>query len=230
MERKLGAPVEVFNERFEIILVDSNDSHFAFGVLTRIRGVRGVDHDGLAKFSPDRPWRRLGWIGWAQHVANLTDRIHALINNRDRFFRSGSTAFFRRTFAWLSPGHEFDNAFPVFAAALWAKFFLKNRQHRAVKFLRLPNAHLMNFESNDGEPRAGKYFNDTARPEIWKPEIVGFDQDEGLFDLCVGGEGDDSIQNSAVRIGKFRPELQIVLNCFWIESGQYSGLKVGYLP
>src|SRR5213079_2664656 len=154
MERKLLAAVEVFNQRFEIILVDSNNSHFAFGVLRRIRRVRGVDHDGLAKFPADRAWRRFGRIGWAQHVANLTDRIHALINNGDRFFRSGSTAFFIRTFAWLSPGHEFDDAFPVFAAALWAKFFLKNRQHRTVKFLRLRNAHLMNFESNDRQPRA----------------------------------------------------------------------------
>ena len=60
----------------------------------------------------------------------------------------------------LSPGHEFHNAFPVFAAALWAKFFLKNRQLWSVEFLRLRNAHLMNFKSNDGEPRAGKYFID----------------------------------------------------------------------
>ena len=83
MERKLLATVEVFNQRFEIILVDSNDCHFAFGVLRRIRSVRGVDHDALAKFSPDRAGRRLGWIGWTEHVTNFTDRIDALVNNGD---------------------------------------------------------------------------------------------------------------------------------------------------
>src|SRR5262249_17306368 len=53
VERKLLSTIELFNERFEIILVDSNDFHFAFRVLRRIRRVSGVDHDGLAKFSPD---------------------------------------------------------------------------------------------------------------------------------------------------------------------------------
>src|SRR6266511_4050033 len=120
MERKLLVVIEVFNQRFEIILVDSNDSHFAFCVLRRIRCVCSVDHDGLPEFSPDRPWRRLRRIGWAEDVANLVHGIHALINNGDRFFRPGSVALFGRTFAGLSPGHEFNNAFPVFAATLWA--------------------------------------------------------------------------------------------------------------
>src|SRR6266511_1319888 len=119
MERKLLAVIEVFNQRFEIILVDSNDSHFTFCVLRRIRCVRGIDHDGLPEFSPDRTWRCFGRVGRAEHVANLADGVHALINNGDRFFRPGSVAFFGRTFAGFSTGHKFNNAFPVFAATLW---------------------------------------------------------------------------------------------------------------
>src|SRR6266545_6324016 len=178
MERKLLAVIEVFNQRFEIILVDSNDSHFTFCVLRRIRCVCGVDHDGLPEFSPDRAWRRFGRVGRAEHVANLAYGVYALINNGNGFFRSRSVTFFRWTFAGFSPGHEFDNAFPVFAATLWAELLLKNRQHRAVELFRLHNAHLMDFESDDGEPRPRKYFNDAAGPQIWKPEIVGLDQNQ----------------------------------------------------
>src|ERR1051325_2663767 len=137
---------------FEIILVDSNDSHFAFSVLRRIRGVCGVDHDGLPEFFPNRAWRGLGRVGRAEDVANLADGVYALINNGNRFFRPGSVTFLGRTSARFSSGHEFDDAFPVFAATLWAELLLKNCQHRAVEFFRLLNAHLMDFESNDGEP------------------------------------------------------------------------------
>src|SRR6266542_2727235 len=228
MERKLLVVIEVFNQRFEIILVDSNDTHFAFCVLRRIRCVRGVDHDGLPEFSSDRPWRRLRRIGWAEHVANLAHGVHTLINNGDRFFRAGSVAFFRRTFAGLSPGHEFDDAFPVFAAALWAELLLENRQHRTVEILGLRNAHLMNFESDDGETRARKYFDDAAGPEIWKPEIVRLDQDQCLFDLCISGEGDDSVEDPTVRIRKIRPEFQITLDRLWVKRSQDSRFKVGH--
>ena len=50
-ERTLLAAIEVFNQRFEIILVNLDDCHFAFRVLNGIRGMRGVDHDRLAKFA-----------------------------------------------------------------------------------------------------------------------------------------------------------------------------------
>ena len=52
-ERKLWARVEVFNQRFEVVLAHLHDFHLAFGVLGRIGGVGRVDHDCLAEFLPD---------------------------------------------------------------------------------------------------------------------------------------------------------------------------------
>jgi len=74
------------------------------------------------------------------------------------------------------------------------------------------------------ESPSGKIPSMTRRPQILKPEIVGFDQDQRLFDLRVGGEG-TTLPKFRRQNRKFRPELQIVLNCSWIESRQYSGLK-----
>src|SRR5207249_773178 len=161
---------------FEIILLNFNDRHFAFGVLRRIRRVRGVDHNGLTEFSADRTRWRFGWIGRAEHIANLAYRVHALINNRNRFFCPRSIALVWRAFAGFSARHEFDDALPIFATAFWTELFVKDWQHRAVKLFRLRHAHLMNLEADDGKARARKYFNDTAWPQIWKPEIVRFDQ------------------------------------------------------
>ena len=64
------ARVEVFDQRFEVVLVDLDDSHLAFGVLGGIGSVGGVDHDRLAKFAPDRAGRRL-----AGSVGPRTSRI-----------------------------------------------------------------------------------------------------------------------------------------------------------
>src|SRR5215813_8177206 len=83
MKRKLLVAIEVFNQRFEIILVDSNDSHFSFRVFRRIGCVCGVNHDSLPEFSADRARGRLGWIGWAEDIANLAHGIDTLIYNRD---------------------------------------------------------------------------------------------------------------------------------------------------
>src|SRR6266545_2065828 len=47
------------------------------------------------------------------------------------------------------------------------------------------------------------------------------------FRLCR--KSDDLIEDSPVTIGEFRPEFQIALDCFGIESRQHSGLEVGYL-
>ncbi len=49
-ERTLLATVEVFNQRFEIVLAHLDDRHLALGIFHRIGGMRGVDHDGLSKF------------------------------------------------------------------------------------------------------------------------------------------------------------------------------------
>jgi hypothetical protein len=52
---------------------------------------------------------------------------------------------------------------------------------------------------------ARKNFNDAARPQIWKFEIVRLNQHEGLLDLCISGVGDDVVQDPPVAIGKFLP-------------------------
>src|SRR5213596_2917933 len=209
MERKLLVAIEVFNQRFEIILINLDDRHFAFRILDRIRCMRGIDHNRLAELSANGSRWGFGRISRAKHVANLAHRIYALIHDRDRFFSSRSIAFVRGTFAGLSASHKFDNAFPVFAAALWAEFFLKDWQHGPVELLRLRDAHSMDLEADDGEPRARKYFNDSARSQIWKPKIVRLDQDECLFDLCVRGKPDGAVEDATVGIRKLRPKFQV---------------------
>src|SRR5437016_2533411 len=228
MERKLLVAIEVFNQRFEIILINLDDRRFALRVLDRIRCMRGIDHNRLAELSANGSRWGFGRISRAKHVANLAHRIHALIHDRNRFFSSRSIALVRGTLARLSASHKFDNAFPVFAAALWAEFFLKDWQHGPVELLRLGDAHSMDLEADDGEPRARKYFNDSAGAQIWKPKIVGFDQDKCLFDVRVAWKADAPIQDTAVRIRKRRPELQIAFDRVWIESREHARLEVSY--
>src|SRR5882762_6307326 len=69
----LLAAVKVFNQSFEIILFHAHDRHFAFRVFNRIGRVRGVNHDGLAKFLSDRAWRRFRGIGGAEHIADFAN-------------------------------------------------------------------------------------------------------------------------------------------------------------
>src|SRR5439155_868528 len=111
-------------------------------------------------------------------------------HNGDRFFRARSIALLRRTRAWLSASHEFDNAFPVLAAVFLAEFFLKDWQYRPVELLRLGDAHAVHLKTDDGQARPGKHFDYAAGPQIWEFEVVGLDQDECLFDLRVRGEAD----------------------------------------
>src|SRR4029077_17208771 len=73
-----------------------------------------------------------------------------------------------------------------------------------------------------------KYFNDSARSQIWKPKIVRLDQDECLFDLGVRGKADGAIQDTTVGIRKIRPKFQVALDCLWIKSREHTGLEVSY--
>src|SRR6267143_1162047 len=57
----------------------------AFALLS-IESVRGVDHNRLAKFFPNRARRRFCRIGRPEHFANFADGISALINERNTFF------------------------------------------------------------------------------------------------------------------------------------------------
>jgi len=86
----------------------------------------------------DGPWSNGFLAGLAFHAAIL----------------AGQFAFILVTFGGFFTGHELDDALPVFAAAFWTELFLKDRQHRSVKLLRLCHAHLVNFEANDREASA----------------------------------------------------------------------------
>ena len=87
----------------------------------------------------------------------------------------------------------------------------------------------MDLESDDGEARSRKHFDDPAWPEIRELKIIGLDQDERFFDLRVRAKMNGAIQDSAVGIRKFRPEFQITLDCFWIENRKHARLEVSHL-
>src|SRR6266496_422767 len=157
------------------------------------------------------------------YSAIVVDSFFFFFSSRRRHTRSlrdwssdvcSSDLFVRRTFAWFPSRHEFDNAFPIIPAARWAQLLLKNWQHWSVEFFRLCNAHPMNLESDDVEPGSRKNFDNPARPQIWKSEIVRLNQHERLLDLSFGWEIDDLIQDAPVTIGKFRPQFQVTLNGF----------------
>ena len=138
-------------------------------------------------------------------------------------------AFLRRTFAWLSSGHEFDDAFPVFASAFRAQFFLQNWQNRPVKLLRLRHAHAMDFESNDVETGARKNFDHAAGRRFGNLKLSGLIRTSVFSTFASGGKLDRVIENAAVAIGKFRPELQIALDGFWVERREHAGLEISHL-
>ena len=87
----------------------------------------------------------------------------------------------------------------------------------------------MDLEANDAETGTRKNFDNATRPQVWEFEIVRLNQDECLLGFCISWKRNDLIQDSPVRIGKFRPEFQIAFDSFGIKSRQYSGLEVSYL-
>src|SRR6266508_2131973 len=110
------------------------------------------------------------------------------------------------TFAWLFTGHKLDDALPVLAAAFGTELFLKDRQHRTAKLLRLCHAHLVHFETNDREASARKHFDHAAWTQIWEPEIVRLNKDERFFDLRTVRKRHGVIHDSTIRIREFRPQ------------------------
>src|SRR5207244_8048722 len=118
---------------------------------------------------------------------------------------------------------------PVLSTAVDAPFVLKNGKHGAVKLFCLRDAHSMELEANDAETGTRKNFDNATRPQVWEFEIVRLNQDECLLGFCITWKRNDLIQDSPVRIGKFRPEFQIAFDSFGIKSRQYSGLEVSYL-
>src|SRR5438876_10211407 len=71
--------VNLLDYFLEVILHYIDDADFSFGILDRIAGMGGIDHDRLAELAPDRSGWRLGGIGWAEHIQDFTNPIHALV-------------------------------------------------------------------------------------------------------------------------------------------------------
>src|ERR1700683_1317576 len=69
--RNASILIKTFNEGFEIVLAYLDDAHFAAGVVGRIGGVGGVDHDGRAELAADRSGRRLGRVGRPEDLADF---------------------------------------------------------------------------------------------------------------------------------------------------------------
>src|SRR5437588_12575103 len=112
------------------------------------------------------------------------------------------------------------------SAAIWAQFFLENRQHESIELLRLRHTHAINLEADDVEAGARKNFNDSTRPQVWKFEIIRLNQHERLLDLCGFRESYHPIEKSTIDIGTFRPELQIAFNPLSLEPRHPPGLTV----
>ena len=93
-----------------------------------------------------------------------------------------------------------------------AEFVFQDIEHRPVKFLRLRHAHAVNLEADDGKAAARKNFDHAAGARVGKFEIVRLDQDERLLDFRVLREVDHAVENAAVAVGIFRPELQVALD------------------
>src|SRR6266567_1352375 len=61
----LRLAVKLLHHLPKVVLAYVHDAHFALGVLFRVAGMGGVDHDGLPEFAPNRPGRGLGRVGRA---------------------------------------------------------------------------------------------------------------------------------------------------------------------
>jgi hypothetical protein len=49
----LDLTVKLLHNSAEVVFGDVNDAHLATGVVRRVAGVRGINHDGLAEFAAD---------------------------------------------------------------------------------------------------------------------------------------------------------------------------------
>ena len=79
-----------------------------------------------------------------------------------------------------------------------AQLFLQDRQYWPVELLRLCDAHLVDLETNDVEPGAGKNLDNASWSQVWELEIIRLNQDERLLDFCVSGKSDDLIEDSSI--------------------------------
>src|ERR1017187_9333082 len=103
------AVVKLLDKRLQIIVTRADDLHFALGVIGRIAGVRGIDHDVLAEFATNGARRRLARVRGAEDAADFGHRVRAFIHDRQDLFHAalrlgGTRAIFR-----LPPRHEFHD-------------------------------------------------------------------------------------------------------------------------
>ena len=90
-ERKLWARVEVFNQRFEVILVDLHDSHLALCVFRESEACAALTMIVWPNsFRIEPGGALLGSVG-PRHFANFADRVFALINEAMHFSVPGAS-------------------------------------------------------------------------------------------------------------------------------------------
>lgn len=98
-----------------MVVGELDDAEFARRVVSGIRCMGRVDHDGLTELAADGSRRRLGRIGWAEDVAGFADGIDALVDDGDAFFRAGLVSQFGWAFGGFTSCHELHDLFPVLA-------------------------------------------------------------------------------------------------------------------
>ena len=206
MARKLWAAIERFNQRFEVILVDLDDRHLAFRVLRRVRSVRGIDHDRLAEFLPDRTREApcsdrsgRGHRGFCARRPRPGKQSRCTSRSRARFAPRSLVALGRPPDMNATISSHASRPLPA------PSLSSKTSQHRSVKFFGLPDAHPVNLEADDRQTGLRKDIDHAAGPQVRKFEIVGLNQNQRLLDLRFRQDSSGPYRESRRRCRNTRP-------------------------
>src|ERR1039458_2137963 len=121
IRQSLHLPVEPFDALTEVVLANVHNAHLAPGVVFGVAGVGGIDHDGLAKLAPDGAGRGFGWVGGAEHIADLAYGSNTFVNQGNALLRTGRILFGQRTFRGRAARHEPDYVLELVIAKRRAK-------------------------------------------------------------------------------------------------------------
>ncbi len=87
-------------------------------------------------------------------------------------------------------------------------------------------AHAVDLDGHDKETGAGEEVDHVARLAGGEPEVFGFDEDEGAFADLPWAVGDDAVEDAAVGIGVFGPDLEFGFDLLGGGSGEDGGFEV----
>ena len=99
----------VNNDLLEGVFTGLDDAKFTLGIIRRIAGMSGVDHDGGAEFTTDGSGRCLGRIGRSENVTDFVHGTDAFVDERNAFFRAGLGPVGLWNFARGVTRHEADD-------------------------------------------------------------------------------------------------------------------------